>query len=203
MGTLFVNGQEAESATKNQDAVNKKITRPDNAVTVALGSAISNGDLPDAKFDLNMQLGYVRSLGSGFNIGLTYNKFNIVFQDIYNEGFMSIDLDLQYLFFPDKEFTPYVYAGPGLNAANGFKNSETKFQFGIGVEVMVSDSVGLKLYGDRNFLGNDVLDGLEAGGGNDSYYKIGFGANFYFPMGTKKVEDKGPTFIKKNKLDDF
>lgn len=202
-GTLFMSGQDMGSTDSEISSQKKNVVRPDNAITAALGMAVANGDLPEAKFDLNMQIGYKRLLGSGWNLGLTYNKFNIVFGDIYNEGFMSFDLDLEYMFFPEKSFTPYIYVGPGFHAANGFEDSEVKFQFGIGMEVMVSDNVGLKLYGDRNFLGSDILDGLEAGSGNDAYYKLGFGANFYFPRNAKKIKDKGPTFIKKNKLDDF
>lgn len=206
IGTLFTNGQDSQPTVNNEVSDGKEpstIVRPKNAIIAALGGAVANGDLPDAKFDLNMQIGYKRSLGSGFNLNLTYNKFNIVFQDVYNEGFMSFDLDLEYMFFPEKAFTPYLYAGPGLHAANGFENSDIKFQFGLGMEVMVSDAVGFKLYADRNFLGNDTLDGFEAGAGNDSFYKVGFGANFYFPRNSKRVKKGEPTFIKKNKLDDF
>ncbi len=203
MVTLYVNGQDMGSVDDQTSSQKNNVIRPNNAVTAALGTAVANGDLPEAKFDLNMQIGYKRLLGSGWNLGFTYNKYNVVFGDVYNEGFMSFDLDLEYMFFPRKEFTPYIYAGPGLNAANGIENSEVKFQFGIGIEVMVSDNIGLKLYGDRNFLGSDILDGIEAGAGNDAYYKLGFGANFYFPNNSKKIKKGEPTFIKKNELDDF
>jgi len=181
----------------------KKAARPNNAIIASIGSSVANGDLPEAKLDLNIQIGYKRSLGAGFNINLTYNKFNIVFEDVYNEGFMSIDLDLEFLFFIDKAFTPFLYAGPGILAANGFENSEFKFQLGLGIEYLVSESVGLRLYADRNFLSSDTLDGLEAGASNDAFYKIGFGANFYFPKNGRKVKRGEPSFIKDNKLDEL
>ncbi|MBT8304908.1 MAG: porin family protein [Bacteroidia bacterium] len=206
IGSFMVNAQEMETTNPEQDtAVERKkdVLRPANAIIAAVGSAVANGDLPDAKFDLNFQIGYKRSIGNGFNLNLTYNKFNIVFDNIYNEGFMSWDLDLEYMLFPDKEFTPYIYAGPGLNAANGIENTELKFQLGLGVEIMVSDNVGLKFYADHNFLSSDdVLDAREFGDSKDTFYKIGLGANFYIPDGKRKIKDDEPSFIKSNKLDD-
>ncbi len=200
----------AQSVTPPQTEQNtniekdKNVLRPNNAITAAVGSAVANGDLSEAKFDLNFQIGYKRYLSPNFNIGISYSKFNIVFGDIYNEGFMSFDLDFEYVLFPYKEFSPYLYVGPGFNAANYFEASGFKFQTGVGLEYLVSDNLGLKLYADRSFLSDDILDGVEAGAGNDAYYKIGFGVNFYFPLNSKrKIKDGDPSFIKQNKLDDF
>lgn len=204
-GPLIATAQNPESTSDDLKAVVKKsikVERPMNAIIASVGSAVANGDLPEAKFDLNFQIGYKRSIATGLNLNVTYNKFNIVFEDVYYEGFMSFDLDLEYLLFEDKEFTPFVYAGPGILAANGIVDSELKFQLGLGIEYLVSESVGLRLYADRNFLSNDTLDGVETGGSNDSFYKIGFGANFYFPQNTRRVRKGERSFIKENKLDE-
>jgi len=207
LGTTLVNAQEEQNSASDETAVVKKdknSIRPEGAIVAAIGSAVANGDLPEAKFDVNFQVGYKRSIGTGLNLSLTYNKFNIVFDDIYNEGFMSFDLDLEYMLFPDKEFTPYIYAGPGLHAANGFENSELKFQLGLGVEFLVSENVGLKFYADSNFLSSDdKLDALEFGDANDAYYKMGIGLNIYLPDSKKKIKDDEPSFIKSNKLDEL
>ncbi len=206
-GSLIVTAQNSKSTSDEQKVVAKKsniVERPMNAIIGSVGTSVANGDLPEPKFDLNFQIGYKRSIAAGFNVNLTYNKFNIVFKDVYNEGFMSIDLDLEYLFFKDKKFTPFLYAGPGVLAANGFENAEFKFQLGLGIEYLVSESVGLRFYADRNFLSSDdTIDGLKAGAGSDAFYKIGIGANFYFPRNVRKVKDGEPSFIKDNKLDDF
>jgi len=204
---LTINGQNDASALAKNTVNAKKsktVLRPYNVFTAAIGSAIANGDLPEAQFDLNFQIGFKRFLSPSFNIGLSYSKFNIVFEDIYNEGFMSFDLDFEYVVLPERKFSPYIYIGPGFNAANGLEDLGFKFQAGVGVEYLVSENLGLKLYGDRSFLSNDILDGLEAGRGNDSYYKMGFGVNFYLNSNArKKVNEDEPSFIKQNKLDDF
>lgn len=202
--SFLVSAQEPEPASdelKETFDKSEKIERPMNAIIASAGSSVANGDLPDAIFELNLQIGYKRAIATGFNLNLTYNKFNIAFKDVYNEGFMSIDLDLEYLFMEDKVFTPFVYAGPGLLAANGFENSEFKFQLGLGIEYLVSDSIGLRLYADRNFMSSDTLEGIEAGAGNDAFYKLGIGANFYFPKNVNRVKRGEPSFIRNNELD--
>jgi len=202
--TASISAQTIDSTLVETVTTSKsKIIRQNTMLSLGIGSSVANADLEDAQFDLNMLVGFKQRLGSNFMLGLEYNKFNIVFKDIYNEGYMSFDLNLEYLFCPDRKFTPSVFIGPGLNAANGFENSEFKFQTGFGLEYLVSHNIGLKLQVDRSFLSSDdSLDAFEAGAGNDAYYRISFGTNIYLSLGGNKAEKSDePGFIDSNPIE--
>lgn len=157
--------------------------RGTNAVEAAFGTAIINGDLPDPMFEIAFRLGYKRSLFPHLNIGLTYNKFNLAFKDIYNEGFMSFDLNLEYLMSPYSKFSPFILVGGGLNASNYFTQTATKFQGGGGFEIMVGRGIGLRVMADYSYVLSDTLDGEISGTSDDTYWRILVGTHIYFGGG--------------------
>jgi curli production assembly/transport component CsgG len=182
--------QDQESVDNNK--IHKKIAflnyRGTNAFDAAFGTSVINGDLPDAEFETYFKLGYKLFIADHLNINLSYNKYNIAFKDVYNEGFMSFDLNLEYLFSPYHKFSPFIQAGYGFNFANHFDTSSTKAQAAFGLEYIVTDGLGLKLFAEYNYAFTDELDGLIAGESDDTFYRIGFGLNLYF--GGKKRKEK-------------
>ena len=134
-----------------------------------------------------------------------YHKFNLAFEDVFNEGFMSFDLNLEWYLMPYQTFTPFVFGGAGYHAANYFETTETKIQGGIGFEYLVAERVGIKLFGDYNYLFSDEIDGLIFGETNDAYWRVAFGLNIYFGQFLKKnkIKDKIPTIIKSNPVVDY
>ena len=177
------------------------LNRGDNAVTASVGTAIINGDFPDPLFEFYAQIGYKRFINPFLNVNFTYNKFNLAYKDIANDGFMSFDINVEGLLMPDKPFSPFVFAGAGLNASNYFKQSDMKTQFGLGIEYIVTDGVGIKLFTDYNYVFSDLVDGKEFGGSDDAYWRIGFGINYYFGNSKKKKEPiSGPSIIKSNPI---
>ena len=71
--------------------------RGTNAIDVAIGMSIINGDIPNPEFGIYFKIGYKRHLTEHLNLYLTYNKYNVSFKDVSNECFMSFDLNLEYL----------------------------------------------------------------------------------------------------------
>lgn len=187
----IINGQDLKEKKKNKRLV-KKISfldlRGTNALDIAVGSSILNGDLPNPEFEFYFRIGYKRHLTSHLNFNLSYNKYNIAYEDIFNEGFMSFDFNLEYLIAPFNSFSPYVFVGGGYNADNDFENTINKVQGGLGFEYMLFESFGLKLFGEYNYAFSDELDGLIAGNGDDVIWRMGFGANIYF--GGKRKKEK-------------
>lgn len=176
--------------------------RGTNVIDLGIGSSIMNGDLVDPLFEIYFHAGYKRYLFPHLNINFSYNKFNLAYDDVYNEGFMSFDLNLETTILPSYRFSPFFYAGGGYNAANYFENTAVKFQGGGGLEYIAVEGLGLKLYADYNYVLSDELDGLIAGASNDVYYRIGFGVNFYFG-GIKKKEKilkSQPSIINSNQI---
>ncbi|HUH27759.1 Curli production assembly/transport component CsgG [Gelidibacter sp.] len=177
------NYEEIKNSDKNSFFFNY---RGANVIEAAIGTSSINGDLPDAMFEIAFRIGYKRSLSPYFDIGLTYNKFNLAFKDIYNEGFMSFDVNLEYLLSPYKNFSPFIFAGGGLNASNYFTQTATKFQGGAGFEIIVAPGMGLRLLADYNYVLSDTLDGRVFGASDDTYWRILGGVTIYFGGGDKK-----------------
>lgn len=160
--------------------------RGTNAIDAAIGTSVINGDFPDPEFEIYFRIGYKRFITNHLNINFTYNKYNLAFRDTYNEGFMSFDLNLEYLFSPYKDFSPFIHAGYGYNAANYFESTTTKAQGALGVEYVAMDGVGIKLFAEYNYTFSDELDGLIAGESDDAFFRIGFGVNLYFGGNKRK-----------------
>ncbi|MBR9846694.1 MAG: porin family protein [Algicola sp.] len=178
--------------------------RGTNAFDIAIGTSVINGDFVDPMFEIYSHIGYKRHLSPHFGIDIGYHKFNLAFIDVYNEGFMSFDVNLELTVLPHKVFSPFLFAGAGLNASNHFKETANKFQGGIGLEYIVTQKIGVKLYTDYNYVSSDTLDGLEAGNSDDTYFRLAIGVNFYFggsKIKSKKLKEQA-TVIDSNLLND-
>lgn len=178
--------------------------RGTNAFDVALGSSVINGDLVDPQFEIYSHFGYKRYLTPYLALDFGYHKFNLAYKDQYNEGFMSFDLNLEYLLLPHRRFSPFLFVGLGYNASNQFEDTAFKNQGGAGLEYIITKQFALKLYADCNYVASDTLDGLEAGGGDDTYIRIAFGVNYYFGgavVKANRIKDHG-TEIETNPITD-
>ena len=178
--------------------------RGTNAFDVALGTSVINGDFVDPQFEIYSHFGYKRHLTPHLALDFGYHKFNLAYIDQYNEGFMSFDLNVELLMLPHQRFSPFIFVGAGYNASNHFKETASKIQGGAGLECVVSNQFALKLYTDYNYVASDTLDGLEAGGSDDTYFRIAFGVNYYFggaEMKEKRLKDHA-TIIEENSITD-
>ncbi len=187
---------------ENESSNDRTKIRGNNVISVAIGSAVLNGDFPDPIYEIEMYVGYKRFFGSYVNLNFGYHKFNLANKDILNEGFMSFDLNLELNIFPHNLFTPFFYAGGGFNASNYFKRSDTKIQGGGGMEFLATESLGLKLFAEYNNVFTDELDGKISGDANDTFWRMGFGINFYLGTGGKhiKLGKNVPTVINSNPI---
>jgi len=162
-----------------------------------------NGDLSNPMFEIYSHIGYKRFLGSSVAINLGYHKFNLAFEDTFNEGFMSFDLNLEWYVSPYNTFTPFIFAGGGYHAANYFETTETKAQGGIGLEYLMTERIGLKLFADYNYMFTDNVEGLVFGESDDTYWRVAIGLNIYFGKFLEnKLAKKIPTVINSNQLAD-
>ncbi|MFK7783198.1 outer membrane beta-barrel protein [Psychroserpens sp.] len=196
--------EQSEVKVKNTYKTEFYDLRGTNVVDVALGTSVINGDFIDPMFEIYSHLGYKRYFTPHFGVDVGYHKFNLAYIDIYNEGFMSFDINLEATILPHNRFSPYVFAGAGLNASNHFKDTASKFQGGAGIEYIATEKIGVKLYADYNYVLSDELDGLEAGDSDDTFFRIALGVNFYFggsKVKSNKVKEQA-TVIDSNLLND-
>ena len=192
---------QTKGESKNTSDSYFNLNRANNVITASVGTAVINGDFPDPIFGFYGQIGYKRFINPFLNVNFTYNKFNLGFKDIANNGFMSFDINVEGLLMPNKPFSPFVFAGVGLNASNYFKQSDIKTQMGFGIEYIVTRRLGLKLFTDYNYVFSDLVDGKEFGSSDDAFWRIGFGINYYFGNSKKKKEPiSGPSIINSNPI---
>ncbi|WP_299113100.1 outer membrane beta-barrel protein [uncultured Winogradskyella sp.] len=189
-GLSFVNAQEEESSNDNKLKYRKLEfynLRGTNTIDAAIGSSLLSGDFTKPEFEIYSRLGYKRFVTEHLAISFTYNKYNLAFNDEYNEGFMSFDLNLEYLITPFNSISPYVYGGYGYNAANYFENTGAKIQGGAGIEFIVIEKVGVKLFGEYNFVFSNETNPIIQEENNINFFRAGVGIHFYFG-GKKKRE---------------
>jgi curli production assembly/transport component CsgG len=177
--------------------------RGKNALSLGVGTAIMNGDLAVPRFEIYSHIGYKRFLCAAVAIHLGFHKFNLAFKDVFNEGFMSLDLNFEWYISPHQTFTPFIFAGGGYHAANYFETTETKAQGGLGFEYLMTERIGVKVFGDYNYMFTDDVEGLVVGKSDDAYWRIAIGLNIYFGKYLpKKPANKVPTVINSNQLVD-
>lgn len=190
------------SKTKTFNEVYGIEVRGKNAFSIAAGTVIPNGDYTDGLFEIYMHAGYKRFLGPYVNINVGYNKYNLAFKDVLNQGFMSFDANLEIVPFPKSIFSPFIFAGGGMNASNYFEEISHKIQGGAGFEILVSPLVGLKLFAEYNMALTDELDGKIYGESDDAFWRAAIGFNFYFGKRGRKrsVKKNEPTVINSNPI---
>lgn len=163
--------------------------RGKNAIIGTGGFTSMNGDYANPILELNTKIGYKHYLKPYLNLNFTYNKFNLANEDVMNEGYMSFDLNAEINILPYDKFTPYVFGGFGTNASNYFKVIDPKVQFGLGFEYLLSNNVGLTIYGEHNYVFSDNLDFADVGDKDDMFYRVGAGVNIYFTQPKTKFNE--------------
>lgn len=207
---LLAQNQESTSEIKSEKFYSTKFgaeIRGKNAFTAAIGTVVPNGDFMNPLWEIYFHAGYKRYVSPHLNINFMYHKFNIAYKDLFNNGFMSFDLNLEANIMPYDTFTPFVYAGVGMNAANHFITKDFKAQAGVGLEYLVTEKVGLKLVTDYNqVFSDDHLDSKIFGDSDDVYWRMSLGLNVYFGsrLKTNKIAEDVPTVIETNPIvDDY
>jgi curli production assembly/transport component CsgG len=121
-------------------------------------------------FNLNAAMGY-----------LVLNNLN------EKDRIITTDFNLEYNFLPYDNFTPFVYGGFGtiIKDIKDLDGVYAKFQYGLGIEYLPVNNIGIKIYGEHNLMFTDKLDGVINGKRNDYYWKFGVGLNFYIGKSTK------------------
>ena len=156
--------------------------RSKNSVGLVIGGAKMDGDYSNSDLGYNLKLNYKHVLNNpkwAINIEggiMELDKKNASVDDYA----FTLDGNLEYIFLPYENITPFVYGGAGAIADKSFNNIDFKVQYGLGVEYLPVDYLGLRLYGEHNITFTDNLDGLVQGKRDDYFWRFGLGINFYF-----------------------
>ncbi len=164
-------------------------------IDAGAGGTYANNDLSNPYYEYSLTGGLKYNFTPFIGLYGTANKFRLKNTDALNREFASTDLNLEFTILPYDKFTPFVYAGGGLNYANNFDVIDLKAQAGIGLEYLISPSVGLKVYGEYNTVFSDQLDRVIAGERDDQFYKFGAGINIY--LGNNQAKENSPKYIER------
>jgi curli production assembly/transport component CsgG len=127
-------------------------------------------------------------ISPGLNISASTNVFKLANKGQSEKGYASFDLNAEVILLPKDKFSPYFFGGGGFGLNDDFDNVHAKVQYGLGLEYLVSDNIGLKIYGEHNLNFSDNIDYIIRGSRDDYYYRFGFGATYYFSKKKRKIK---------------
>jgi curli biogenesis system outer membrane secretion channel CsgG len=143
------------------------------------GAAYIDGDYANPVAKPMVKAGMKYFFTPFFDISGTASVFRVGNKNKIDVGYGSIDINLDFLFLPYDVFSPFVYVGTGTFFNSAYENVQTKIQGGLGIEYLVSNNIGIKMYGEFNMSFSDKVDYLNAGVRDDYFYCFGLGINYY------------------------
>ncbi|PWB21771.1 CsgG/HfaB family protein [Flavobacterium sp. HTF] len=152
-------------------------------IEISGGATLMDGDYESALLRPFGRGALKFRVSPGFTVSASTNVVNLANENLLDVGYITYDLNLEYFLLPRDRLTPIFYAGGGYGTNKKFENTHGKFQYGLGLEYMASDKIGIKLFAEQNVNFSDNVDYIKAGTRDDYYYKFGFGLTYYF---TKK-----------------
>ena len=188
--SVIGNAQEEETQKDNSNLYRKLEfynLRGTSVVDISAGTSLINNDYPEPELEFYFRLGFKHYLSEFLNLNLCFNRYNLAFNDTFNEGYMSFDLNLEYLVSPFSQLSPFVYGGYGYNTNVDFDNSQPKVQAGLGLEFIIFEKLGVKIFGEYNYVLSNELEGLIVPDNDESFIRAGVGLHFYFG-GSKRRE---------------
>jgi curli production assembly/transport component CsgG len=163
--------------------------RGKSAMSITMSSANIAGDYSNSVGKLGTGIAYKFYFNkSNLNLNVGFGYFQLENEGAFKDEFISSDLNLEYDILPYDKLSPFVYGGIGAISNLDISNPFLKFQYGLGLEYLPVNNLGLKIFGEQNVLLSDKLDGFENGKRDDYFYRIGVGLNFYIGKPYKRVK---------------
>ncbi|MDO9273952.1 MAG: CsgG/HfaB family protein [Lutibacter sp.] len=160
------------------------------ALSASGGAAFIAGDYsnPVANVSTNSSLKiFFKKSNLNLNMGLGY--LILENKQLFEDEFLTVDMNLEYNVLPHDRFTPYLYAGAGaITSGWSIDKAFPKIQYGIGLEYLPLNNIGIKVFGEQNVVLSDKLDGVINGKRDDYFWRIGLGLNFYIGKPYNKVK---------------
>lgn len=166
---------------------NRQEKRAKVGIELVGGTTYMAGDYPNpvAKPMVRGALKYFFT--PSFDLSASTNAFWLGNKNKLDVGYASLDLNLEFLILPYDVISPYVYAGGGVSFNSKYENSHAKIQYGAGLEYLVTNNFGFKVYGEHNLNFSDNVDYVVSGSRDDYYWRFGLGMTYYFH---RKIKNK-------------
>ena len=152
--------------------------RKSAAITANMELQQINGDYKNPETTIGSKIGFKFSLTKNLFLDASFNNVKIENTGIVERKYLGPELNLEYMFFPQFKFTPFVYGGGG--ALYSKYKPFYKAQLGGGFDYLLSKNFSIRAYSQYDFGFRDKLDGFISGEQNDNILRFGLGVNFYF-----------------------
>ena len=154
--------------------------RSKNVLNISSFATYFDGDYSNSNIEYDgVQIGYKYFFNnSNFNIGGRTAMFHLSNENVFRERYFTSDLNLEYVFLPKDNFTPYLFAGAG-GFYKSFYHYNFKMHYGLGIEYLINKDIGIRIFAEKNDLFTDEVDGKIHGKKDDSFYKFGIDLNIY------------------------
>ncbi|GGX33315.1 CsgG/HfaB family protein [Aquimarina muelleri] len=163
-----------------------KERRSKKSIFIKGGTSIISGDLNNPELSYSAKLGARWYFNPYINVNASLSKFELSNQASFSKGFNAVDLNTEISFLPFEKLSPFLYGGVGVVNDDNFDNTSIKFQYGGGIEYLISDKVGISIDATHNLMLNDELDGVVQGKRDDQYFNFSLGLNWYFGNAVKR-----------------
>ncbi len=157
-----------------------KERRGRKSIFVKGGASLISGDYNNPELSYSIQAGGRWYFNPYLNVNASLNKFELNNQNSFSQGFNGLDLNGELTLLPFEKLTPFFFGGIGTINSDDFKSTFFKFQYGGGIEYLVSDNIGMSLNATHNVVLGDKLDNIAQGKRDDQYFNFSFGLNWYF-----------------------
>ncbi|EEI90632.1 curli production assembly/transport component CsgG [Sphingobacterium spiritivorum ATCC 33300] len=153
----------------------------------AIGHTLK-GDYKNSRTGIGPQAGIRLFINDRFSLGIAHSVFYLENKDIFKKKFNSTDLNMEYIFMPEDNLSPYIYSGIVLTGLSSRYLSPVYpfFNIGSGIEYLPHSNFGIRGFGGYDFGFKDNMDGYVGGKRKDNIFRFGIGIQYYFDTKTKK-----------------
>lgn len=168
----------------NDFRVDNRILKPRRGTFAIHGSFTGNsiqGDYRDSEIKPGFTVGAKYFFTKNINFGASFSRSSLENKTLFYQKFNIIDLNLEYIFLPEDNLSPFVYGGVGMLTPEKLnKDLKGKVNVGAGFEYMALSSLGIRAFGEYDFGFNDDWDNYVGGKRKDNKIVFGAGLSFYF-----------------------
>ncbi|MDT0678130.1 CsgG/HfaB family protein [Autumnicola musiva] len=151
---------------------------------VGIGGTLMSGDYSDEEVGAALNIDFTTNFSRSLFLNMNLGAFELKNQNAFSRKLAGFDLNAGYLVLPNDNLSPYIYGGPGIilgldNIPEDQENIHLKVQYGLGLEYLLNNNLGLKIFAQHNLSFDDEVDYIINGKRNDQYFNFGLGVNFY------------------------
>ncbi len=167
-----------------------KERRAQKSIAIKGGAALISGDYNNPELTYSAEIGARWYFNPYINVNASINKFELTNENAFSKGFNAIGLNTELTLLPFEKLSPFLFAGIGVVNDDDFDTTAFKFQYGGGVEYLISDKIGISVNASQNLVLSDELDDIVQGKRDDQYFNFSFGLNWYFGNPVKRDKIK-------------